>query len=593
MAGLGFAAPRVSWLSGPRVDIPLLIATPLLLIPLFTFASRHLSDEMIIVGVTLFGANAHHLPGLMRAYGDPAFRARFRLRLISAPIAIVAICLASFHLDLGGLLFVTFLWGIWHALAQVYGIGRMYDGRAGLISERTARLDKAVCFAWFLGGFLFSQHRLGLALTELYRCGIPAMAPEAIGALRWLWLGATAAVTIAWSVEQTRLARTGRGNPLKVLLFASSFGFWWYANIPIESAVVGVVLFEAFHDVQYLTTVWLYNQKLVQKGGRLGAFSSVLFRPGAIGIAIYVGLCCIYGSSGLIAKTILGEGAVKTLGALVLASLLLHFYYDSFLWTVRDPSVRDDFDLARDPQSAAPIVPGGGHWRWRRPPGLAWALFVVPLAALWLAQLRAGTDDPIWQAKLAQTLPEHEIALLGLASALFEQGRADEAIESLERAAEHHPRSVATLRSLVEGYARTGRTAAAQESFERLERLGGLDARTLTGVALLRHESAPRSAEILYLRALELDPGHLGARMNLASLLLDRQRPAEARAQLQIARRTAPTDPSIVYYLGIVELALADPTAATEAFEAALRLAPDHAGARERLERLRTGAAAH
>ena len=84
---------------------------------------------------------------------------------------------------------------------------------------------------------------MSLALSELYACGIPAIPPIAIEWVRWGWMAGTIGITVAWGANQWRLDRAGQGNRVKPLLFASSFAFWWYANLPIESAIVGVVLF--------------------------------------------------------------------------------------------------------------------------------------------------------------------------------------------------------------------------------------------------------------------------------------------------------------------------------------------------------------
>ena len=40
----------------------------------------------------------------------------------------------------------------------------------------------------------------------------------------------------------------------------TSFGFWWYANIAVSNLLLGILLFELFHDVQYLSIVWVFNR---------------------------------------------------------------------------------------------------------------------------------------------------------------------------------------------------------------------------------------------------------------------------------------------------------------------------------------------
>ncbi len=43
------------------------------------------------------------------------------------------------------------------------------------------------------------------------------------------------------------------------MLMATSIAFWWYSNVAVSNMLVGIALFEIFHDVQYLTIVWIFN----------------------------------------------------------------------------------------------------------------------------------------------------------------------------------------------------------------------------------------------------------------------------------------------------------------------------------------------
>jgi len=39
-------------------------------------------------------------------------------------------------------------------------------------------------------------------------------------------------------------------SPLKFTLLASSIAFWWYCNNGVQNILVGIALFEVFHDMQ-------------------------------------------------------------------------------------------------------------------------------------------------------------------------------------------------------------------------------------------------------------------------------------------------------------------------------------------------------
>ena len=66
------------------------VGTPLLLIPAFALAQAKWSPQDIYLFVAAFGAMGHHLPGMIRAYGDRALFERFRWRFIFAPHRTVA-----------------------------------------------------------------------------------------------------------------------------------------------------------------------------------------------------------------------------------------------------------------------------------------------------------------------------------------------------------------------------------------------------------------------------------------------------------------------------------------------------------------------
>ena len=57
-----------------------------------------------------------------------------------------------------------------------------------------------------------------------------------------------------------------------------SFGFWWFSMVMVDSIIVGITLFEIFHDVQYLAIVWVFNRKRVDQAAPVGGLLRQLFR---------------------------------------------------------------------------------------------------------------------------------------------------------------------------------------------------------------------------------------------------------------------------------------------------------------------------
>src|SRR6186713_1974020 len=89
------AAGRKLWILDSWRDLILYVGTPLLLIPAFALAQAKWSPQDIYLFVAAFGAMGHHLPGMIRAYGDRALFHRFKTRFVVAPLALLVICVWS------------------------------------------------------------------------------------------------------------------------------------------------------------------------------------------------------------------------------------------------------------------------------------------------------------------------------------------------------------------------------------------------------------------------------------------------------------------------------------------------------------------
>src|SRR4029434_11130416 len=115
-------------------------------------------------------------------------------------------------------------------------------------------------------------------------------------------------------------------SPVKIGLLASTIAFWWYCNNGVTNILAGIALFEVFHDVQYLSLVWIYNRTRVEKDSSIRGFMRFVFRRSGSLIGLYIGLVFAYGSLGYFKETEI-ETIKRFLTGVVAASGLLHFYY--------------------------------------------------------------------------------------------------------------------------------------------------------------------------------------------------------------------------------------------------------------------------
>jgi tetratricopeptide (TPR) repeat protein len=510
---------RPQWILGGWRDLLLIIGTPLLILPLASLAQLRLSVMEIGLYVAAFGALGHHLPGMMRAYGDRELFARFRLRFILAPIFLVTVCVYFTLYNAAPLALMVTLWGTWHGLAQVYGFARIYDAKLARPSWLTTRLDLWLCLAWFGAGVLYSPARLVELLVPFFDAGGPLLVSELVGGFRLLWIYATVAVTIAFAVNALREWRAGRPcSPAKLLLFASSFSFWWFSMVAIGNPILGVAIFEVFHDVQYLAIVWGYNRKRVETGHDLAGFMRLLFRRSGVLVGVYVGLVFAYGSSQLFVGNIQQEVVRSVLMGVLAASGLLHFYFDAFIWSVRDAQTRESLGLDSETGVAAVRASLANLG----PQAAKWALFVVPLLWLGLATPAEMASPVDRLSAVVKAAPASSQARFKLAQALDGEGRHREAIGALKQAVALQP--------------------------------GFAEAHANLGTIYMRRKQ-PSAAEASLREALRLEPSMASARIGLGRLLLEREDMDAAALEFELALESDPSLAKAEYFLGVTHLA--------------------------------------
>src|SRR6266403_727680 len=433
-------APRKTlWILNSWRDLILYVGTPLFLLPMFLLAQARWSAQDIYVFVAAFGAMGHHLPGMIRAYGDRALFERFRWRFIFAPIFLLAVCVAFYWWDLKGIVLVVFFWGVWHGMMQTYGFCRIYDAKTGSFATLTRRLDFATCATWFATAVLLSSQRMTDTLETYYASGGPFIPPWLLHNAQQVMLAGAVAVSVLFLFNFSRMWAEGkRPNPVKLALLVTSIAFWWYCNNAVTNILAGMALFEVFHDVQYLSLVGIYNRNRVEKDSSIGGFMRFIFRRSGSLIGLYVGLVFAYGSIGYLNSHIGMDTVKKILTGVVAASGLLHFYYDGFIWKVREKSTRQSLGItggATDLSKNAFLPSWVLH-------GAKWvAVFVIPLVALWFAEVHSAQGKLERLSAIVADLPSSVRAHFNYATALQEAGRTDEAAGHFSEALRLNPNS--------------------------------------------------------------------------------------------------------------------------------------------------------
>src|SRR5947209_9696058 len=361
--------------------------------------------------------------------------------------------------------------------------------------------------------------RMTCSFEGFYGCGLPFITPGGIHALQQTLLFAAVAVSILWLANYVRMWVAGtRQNPVKLALFVTSVSFWWYCNNGVVNILAGIALFEVFHDVQYLSLVWIYNRNRVEKDSSIGGFMRFVFRRSGSLVGLYIGLVFAYGSIGYLNHHIGIDTITRVLTGIVAASGLLHFYYDGFIWKVREKSTRQSLGLAG---GTADVKLGGFIPGWSLH-GAKWALaFVIPVGAMAFGKVYRAAPEAEQIGYVAADLPSSARAHFNYGAALQKVRRLDEAEKQYNTTLQFDPNYAKVYINLGQLYVTKSKFDEAKKNYEKAIQLDPKTAETHSGYAYAldrlgrpdearaEHETAirlnPKSAELCYAYGAFLD----------------------------------------------------------------------------------------
>ena len=320
--------PSRYWIFGPLQDMSFVLLTPLPILLIFAAARRGgWMNPLLTFGLAL--AMAHYFPGILRAYGDRALFKRFRLRLIVAPIFLTSVTAWFAYRNLHAVLLLAQVWGQWHWMMQVYGFARIYDAKARPEARTPAWLDKTVCLLWFGICVFVLNNDLPSYVTGFYESGGPSLPAGVFASFTRAWVAVTAAATLYYVIRTIGAVREGRWpNPLKFVFVVVTFVYLTYTASVVQRPKMGLVLFESWHDIQYLAIVWFFNVNRARNAPDAGNFTRFLFRPRAVLVVAYVGMYLVFGSL-THAWSLFGSDTVIRLAA----SLVTSAACSTIIWT--------------------------------------------------------------------------------------------------------------------------------------------------------------------------------------------------------------------------------------------------------------------
>ena len=277
---------------------------------------------------------AHLIAVVPRAYLNPQVFNAYRTRLTVVPIVLIALLLLSpTALVFAGVLAV--FWDVHHSAMQNFGFARIYDMKAGNSPQQLRTTDLRLNWALYVGpiaaGAALATHTDHILRFDGTIFQSLTTLPGVLAAEhRGIRLAAIAlyAIVIGWTtIDYVRALRAGYRLPAHklatiIVTGAVSILAWGFSPPLVALATVNL-----YHAIQYFALVWAKEDgHLASKLGR-GSRKKAAFFFFAGSIVFGLGYAAAV------------AGNIKLFVAPFIACSLLHFWYDSFVWSVRKRQV--------------------------------------------------------------------------------------------------------------------------------------------------------------------------------------------------------------------------------------------------------------
>jgi Tfp pilus assembly protein PilF len=560
------------WIFSPLQDMTLLMFTPVLILLAFAAAQYGpWTDGLLAFGIVL--AMSHYLPGMLRAYGDRALFRRFRTRLIAAPVFLVGVTTWFAYRNLHVVLLLAALWGMWHWMMQSYGFARIYDAKSEATARMPAWLDQMICLLWFGMAAFVLHNDLPSYVTNFYESGGPAIPPIVFAWFTRIWLGVTVIATAYYAVQIVKAVREGnRPNPLKFVFIIVTFAYLTYTNSVAQRPKMGLLMFESWHDIQYLAIVWFFNLSRTRKNPEAGAFIRFFFRPSAVMAAAYLALCLAFGTLAQAWTLFHNDAIVRIVASIVTSAALLHYYLDGFIWKIREADTGEALGVrpTAEPKRQASRIPAWGLQ------ALLWPLFVIPAVAFGVVESKGEIRPMQVYENVFDAFPDSAMANYQIARQLQEDGLMAEAKEHYQRTLERAPDMLPAHIFLGVLLADQHDLSGARTHFERALKMDPKNAEVRNNLGIVLDEEgdlARAKAELE--RAIAFDSKYALAENNLGTVMAKIGDLAQARVHQERAIQLDPQFADAQYQLGTTMAKLGDLNSAVTHLQEALRLDPD------------------
>lgn len=327
------------WITGSAV----LVAFPILMYSFFKTDQARIIINLI---VAVLVGGPHMYATATRTALEPNFVGRYKflffLGLVAIPTAVIALTFTSYIL----LLTTFFTWASIHILHQASYIAGRYNDRSPVPMSMASRLlDYAFIFSslYPIGTYKLVEGTFSIGPTKLL---FPPVLQTHL--LTYLAFAVFIGCFILFTARTIREVRTKTANWPKIVFVytTAAVAFVVPAFNNLDTAFQG---FNTWHSLQYLALTWHINQLRKEKGTIGSRFVNRMMEGESTrkfygfnmlltliaGVFIYV----VYKLSGFTVD--------QSYYTVVLSFLLLHYYFDHFLFFSQEDELKPAFAPAR------------------------------------------------------------------------------------------------------------------------------------------------------------------------------------------------------------------------------------------------------
>jgi len=354
---------RTGYITNLRGDLVWFLGLPFVALAA-ALISQYWLSAVALASFGLWINTPHVFSTLIRAYGLEEDRKRFGDRLIIGALVICSIIFLGVKWFPITLAMCVQIWNHQHFMMQIHGFTRIYDFKAKAGLKSTGNFDFALNIILYANMFIIAPLFTKFWVRELVRFGVP-LTTNSVETIQFISLAITLVYLLIYIRHAMQCVQAGATlNPVKYLFLITNYSVLYYLAFRTDSLLVHGIANIIMHGVQYFVIIYLYTERKVEQTPGKNRFLATITRHRYAGPVAFFSICLIYS---MVYQFVLGrplhefgfgvfdfmntygdvpsvglgalskkEGIDLYLTIVIAAPGLLHLYYDSFIWKVRE-----------------------------------------------------------------------------------------------------------------------------------------------------------------------------------------------------------------------------------------------------------------